>query len=74
MVVSGSFFGTDGIRGETTLREMDEDEAIALLEQERSLSPAFMRVLGEALSHVQPEFPGSGSTVVIGWDERPHNA
>ena len=62
-----SFFGTDGIRGKTSLQEVDEDEAISLLEHDRTLTPAFMRLVGEALSYAQPELPGEGNTVVIGW-------
>ena len=50
-----SFFGTDGIRGKTSLHEVDEDEAITLLEHDRTLTPAFMRLVGEALSYAQPE-------------------
>lgn len=73
MVVSGSFFGTDGIRGETSLAVVDEEEAMQMLEEQRTLTPAFMRVLGEALSHAQPAMPGTGETVVVGWDRRPHN-
>ena len=68
-----SFFGTDGIRGKTSLQEVDEDEAISLLERDRTLTPAFMRLVGEALSYAQPELPGEGNTVVIGWDARPDN-
>ena len=71
--MSDSFFGTDGIRGKTSLESVDEQEAIERLEVHRTLSPAFMRVLGEALSHCQPAMPGEGETVVIGWDDRPHN-
>ena len=71
--MSESFFGTDGIRGETSLSLIDEDEAIEWLTQRRTLTPTFMRVLGEALSHEQPAWPGKGATVVIGWDRRPHN-
>ena len=73
MVVSVSFFGTDGIRGETSLAEVDEEEAMRLLEAERTLTPAFMRVLGEALTLAQTAMPGKGETVVVGWDRRPHN-
>ena len=69
-----SFFGTDGIRGQTSLEEVDEATAIDRLEQERTLTPAFMRLVGEALSYAQPALPGDGNTVVIGWDERPDNA
>ena len=68
-----SFFGTDGIRGKTSLDEVDEDEAISLLEHHRTLTPVFMRLVGEALSYAQPELPGEGNTVVIGWDARPDN-
>jgi len=69
-----SFFGTDGIRGQTSLEEVDEATAIDRLEQARTLTPAFMRLVGEALSYTQPALPGEGNTVVIGWDQRPHNA
>ena len=69
-----SFFGTDGIRGQTSLEEVDEATAIDRLEQDRTLTPAFMRLVGEALSYSQPALPGEGNTVVIGWDQRPHNA
>ena len=71
--MSDSFFGTDGIRGRTSLETVEEQEAIELLDVHRTLTPAFMRVLGEALSHCQPAMPGEGETVVIGWDDRPHN-
>jgi phosphoglucosamine mutase len=69
-----SFFGTDGIRGLTSLEDVDEATSIARLENERTLTPAFMRLVGEALSYTQPALPGEGNTVVIGWDQRPHNA
>ena len=69
-----SFFGTDGIRGRTSLEEVDEATSINRLERERTLTPAFMRLVGEALSYTQPALPGEGNTVVIGWDHRPHNA
>ncbi len=68
-----SYFGTDGIRGETSLEKVDEEEAILALTEKRTLHPSLMRVLGEALSHVQSLFPGQGHTVVVGWDDRPHN-
>ena len=68
-----SFFGTDGIRGRTSLENMDENEAIQCLEEARTLTPAFMRLVGEALSYTQPDLPGQGNTVVIGWDRRPDN-
>ena len=68
-----SYFGTDGIRGETSLEHLDEEDAILALTDRRTLHPSLMRVLGEALSHVQSLFPGNGQTVVVGWDDRPHN-
>jgi phosphoglucosamine mutase len=68
-----SYFGTDGIRGETSLEHLDEEDAILALTEHRTLHPSLMRVLGEALSHVQSLFPGNGQTVVVGWDDRPHN-
>ena len=71
--MAGSFFGTDGIRGRTSLENMDENEAIQCLEEARTLTPAFMRLVGEALSYTQPDLPGQGNTVVIGWDRRPDN-
>ena len=71
--MSTSFFGTDGIRGQTSLDDVDEEEAIHRILEERTLTPAFMRVLGEALSHTSGAQPGSSARVVIGWDARPHN-
>mgnify|MGYP000179007577 CR=1 FL=1 len=71
--MSTSFFGTDGIRGQTSLDEVDEEEAIHRLLEQRTLTPAFMRILGEALSHTSELPPGVSARVVIGWDVRPHN-
>ena len=71
--MAGSFFGTDGIRGRTSLEHVEENEAIRHIEERRTLTPAFMRLVGEALSYTQPDLPGTGNTVVIGWDRRPHN-
>jgi len=73
-MVDPSFFGTDGIRGRTSLETMGEEASLDALLVDRTLTPVFMRVLGEALSYVQPSMPGEGRTVVIGWDRRPHNA
>ena len=73
MTLSTSFFGTDGIRGLVQLESVDEDEAIRLIEEERTLTPAFMRLVGESLSYTQPGLPGTGETVVVGWDPRPGN-
>ena len=72
--MSGSFFGTDGIRGSVNLEAVEEEEAIRLIEQERTLTPAFIRLVGEALSYTRPGLPGEGETVVVGWDRRPGNA
>jgi len=72
--VVDSFFGTDGIRGLTSLETMSEAAAVSLLEDQRTLTPAFMRLVGEALSYTQPALPGEGGVVVVGWDRRPHNA
>ena len=69
-----SFFGTDGIRGLTSIEAVSEADAVAALDGERTLTPAFMRLVGEALSYTQPALPGEGSVVVVGWDRRPHNA
>ena len=49
-VVHDVLFGTDGIRGQTSLEEIDEAASIDRLEQDRTLTPAFMRLVGEALS------------------------
>ena len=73
MTLSTSFFGTDGIRGLVQLQPVDEDEAIRLIEEERTLTPAFMRLIGESLSYTQPGLPGKGEIVVVGWDRRPGN-
>ena len=72
--MSTSFFGTDGIRGQVDLHDVAEEEAIRLIEEERTLTPAFMRLVGEALSYTRPHLPGDGEVVVVGWDRRPGNA
>ena len=71
--MAGSFFGTDGIRGRTTLDDFSEEQAIELFEHERTITPAFIQILGEALALAQSAMPGEGTTVVVGWDRRPHN-
>ena len=71
--MSASFFGTDGIRGSVSLEIVEEEESIRLIEKERTLTPAFMRLVGEALSYTRPALPGEGEVVVIGWDRRPGN-
>lgn len=68
-----SFFGTDGIRGQTTLEDMNESEAIASLLEHRQLHPHIFRLLGEAIGLNIDLFPGEENTVIIGWDERPAN-
>ena len=72
--MSASFFGTDGIRGSVSLEIVEEEESIRLIEKERTLTPAFMRLVGEALSYTRPALPGEGEVVVVGWDRRPGNA
>ncbi len=69
----GSLFGTDGIRGLAVLEAVDEEEAVRLLDEERTVTPALTRVLGEALGATMPMLAGEGNTVVIGWDDRPCN-
>ena len=68
-----SFFGTDGIRGQTTLEDMNESDAITSLLENRQLHPHIFRLLGEAIGLNIDLFSGEGSTVIIGWDERPAN-
>ena len=58
-------FGTDGIRGEVNLSSVDDEEAVQLCIEERTISPAIMRLVGEALARI------GGQQVVIGWDDRP---
>lgn len=69
-----SFFGTDGIRGEAIDDDIDESEAIEVFFQQRQLHPHIFRLFGEALGMNLDLFPGQGTTVIIGWDERPANA
>ena len=60
-------FGTDGIRGEVNLSPVDDEEAVRLCIEERTISPAIMRLVGEALARI------AGQQVIIGWDDRPGN-
>ncbi|MDA0715000.1 MAG: hypothetical protein O2866_01825 [archaeon] len=69
-----SFFGTDGIRGEAIDTPMDEAAAIDVFFQQRQLHPHIFRLFGEALAMNIDLFPGHGTTVIIGWDERPANS
>ena len=67
-----NLFGTDGIRGRVSLDDCDDEEALTHIVEDRLLTPQLMKLLGEALGRCLPE-DGSGSQVVIGWDNRPHN-
>jgi len=68
-----SFFGTDGIRGQTTLEHMSENDAITSFFEKRQLHPHIFRLLGEAIGLNLDLFPGEKNTIIIGWDERPAN-
>lgn len=68
-----SLFGTDGIRGKITSPNSSERSAIQSLHEDRVVCPTLMRLVGEALGHLVDTLPGSGETVVIGWDERSGN-
>ena len=68
-----NLFGTDGIRGRVSLDACDDEGALERIVDERLLTPQLMKLLGEALGRCLPE-EGEGSQVVIGWDDRPHNA
>ena len=61
-----SLFGTDGIRGQTSLEHLNDEESIERLIDDRTLTPAFMRLLGESLAYAMSRLPGSGEVVVIG--------
>ena len=62
-------FGTDGIRGEVRESPSSDELAISELQENRAISPRFMRIVGEALSRTV----SIDSQVIIGWDERPSN-
>ena len=68
-----NLFGTDGIRGRVSLDACDDEGALERIVDDRLLTPQLMKLLGEALGRCLPE-EGEGSQVVIGWDNRPHNA
>ena len=68
-----NLFGTDGIRGRVSLDACDDEGALEHIVDQRLLTPQLMKLLGEALGRCLPE-EGEGSQVVIGWDDRPHNA
>lgn len=71
--MEGNLFGTDGIRGLAVDEPMDELEALRRFDDERTVSPALLQVLGEALSATMPMLAGVGTTAVVGWDDRPCN-
>jgi len=62
-------FGTDGIRGIICDSPNSDEDSITDLLERRSISPRFMRLVGEALSR----FTQPNSCVIIGWDDRPKN-
>ena len=62
-------FGTDGIRGLVNLDSVSESGAVDLIQNERILTPALLRTLGQALAIWQER----NGVVVIGWDRRPGN-
>jgi phosphoglucosamine mutase len=62
-------FGTDGIRGEVLLDNLDDKGAIDAILKDRKVTKTLLRLVGEALSrHTTP-----GDSVIIGWDNRPAN-
>ena len=62
-------FGTDGIRGIVCQSQDSDEGAIDALVDNRSISPRFMRLVGEALSR----FTKPDDCIIIGWDDRPGN-
>ena len=62
-------FGTDGIRGEVVDSPSDDEDAISLLQEQRMISARLMRLVGESLTRSA----GMGTSVIIGWDDRPRN-
>ena len=62
-------FGTDGIRGEVVDSPSDDEDAISLLQEQRMISARLMRLVGESLTRIA----GMGTSVIIGWDDRPKN-
>jgi len=62
-------FGTDGIRGIICDSQDSDEDSIEDLVENRSISPRFMKIVGEALSR----FTEPNSQVIIGWDDRPGN-
>ena len=66
-------FGTDGIRGRVVAAQQDESKAIAALHEQRVICTSLLRLVGEALGRTMDTLPGRGTTVVVGWDDRPNN-
>ena len=62
-------FGTDGIRGLVCDSPSNDEDAVSLLIEERTISPRLLKLVGESLSR----FTRPNSNVIIGWDERPRN-
>ena len=58
-------FGTDGIRGIICDSQDSDEDSIEDLVENRSISPRFMKIVGEALSR----FTEPNSQVIIGWDD-----
>ena len=68
-----NLFGTDGIRGLVNVDILSEEKAIENLHHKREVSPSLMRLIGEVLGRIHDTLPGNGSSIVIGWDQRPDN-
>lgn len=66
-------FGTDGIRGKFVAANDSEQLAIEALHNERVICPTLMRLVGESLARISDTMSGQGTTVVVGWDQRPCN-
>ena len=68
--LSGDYmlFGTDGIH-EVVDSPSDDEDAISLLQEQRMISARLMRLVGESLTRIA----GMGTSVIIGWDDRPRN-
>ena len=66
-------FGTDGIRGRVVAVQQDESKALAALHEQRVICTSLLRLVGEALGRTMDTLPGRGTTVVVGWDDRPNN-
>jgi len=68
-------FGTDGVRGKVETTTNSYDSALSLYQNHRILTPALMRVIGEASAiELQSRCEETTIRVVIGWDNRPNNS